>query len=361
MNPSNDPKQEVLPDACAASRVLHNTDQKAACACSSSPLNSSFGTSQEHDSTPRRGYTPGVPAAYRVYRNHVIEHLRRHLSFEQMRDARWGEFSWSPTEVSFGSKKVVSDRNVVEVLEAFLEKRHELAGVIPALLEPEAFLLPALDGGRLVVSHRPRGMSDTGLLAFVSSRDALFSFVFHYFRENDVRSLMELSMHELTLMKDRLRVKPHLQEKFQLLSDTYLEQREVWIGKVADFAKTLRLDQGVRGVGRVINEMLEKPELSSEDQVRLKELSDIKAIIEQEVARRRRLSIQPRPRKNIESQGPLLEDAEENLNEQEITPEAMPVYYPNPRTVFLGTDGGAFFGDTGQSAFHYAPPKKDKK
>jgi hypothetical protein len=57
----------------------------------------------------------------------------------------------------------------------------------------------------------------------------------------------------------------------------------------------------------------------------------------------------------------LREDEGEDLSEQEIPPAPMPVYYPNPRSVFFGTDGGALFGDTGQSTYHYAPPKKDKK
>jgi hypothetical protein len=260
---------------------------------------------------------------------------------------RLGELSWTPHEVSLGEKRFTNDRMIAEVFEAFLEKRRELAAVIPALGRQEALLFPAMDGGPLLVSHRPQGISHEGLHEFVTSRDQLLSFLFHKIPEQDLRYFTAFNLHELRLMRTRFKGV----SKFEPLVCEYLAAREKWLVHVDTLAQALRTDQGTTGVGRLILALEIKAALSADEQVQLGELRDLKASVEQEIQRK----YEVRVRANRQRAIPRADSSPDEITTPDDEQEDMegplaPVYLPNTKLVFLGTDGGALFGDTGQNS-----------
>ena len=300
------------------------------------------------DNAPRRSYTPDVPARYPHYRNHVINHLRAHLSLAEVLEARLQNFSWSHNQVTIGAK-TITNRSVVDVFEAFLEVRAELAKAKPELAKPESHLFSALDGGCLFVSHRPQGMMAKGFNQFVETRNALFSFLFTKARDKDLDYLLAMNMQHVKHHTMDFRVNRTVTAEYQELLGRYLKAREFWCEQVSAFSKIVD-SHGSRSRPSKLNAAIKaleaKKSPSKEQRTQLKELLKVREALDANKENRFDRQVLIRER----SQNGLLASVDfeielDPFDEELITPSIMPVYRPNLLLMFLGTDGGRLLGD----------------
>jgi len=300
------------------------------------------------DNAPRRSYTPDVPARYPHYRNHVINHLRAHLSLAEVLEARLQNFSWSKNQVTIGSK-TITHRSVVDVFEAFLEVRAELAKAKPELAKPESHLFSALDGGCLFVSHRPQGMMAKGCNQFIESRNALFSFLFTKARDKDLDYLLAMNMQHLKNHTMDFRLNPILTAEYKDLYCTYLKAREFWFEQVTAFSKILDTHGSPRRPSKLnsaIQALEAKKSPSKEQRTQLRELLEVREALEGIKENRFGRQVLIRSRNQHTPSPPVGFEIEyDPLDEELITPSIMPVYRPNLLVIFLGTDGGRLLGD----------------
>jgi hypothetical protein len=238
------------------------------------------------------------------------------------------------------------------VFESFLERRRELASAIPSLNEPGAFLFPALDGGALFVSHRPRGVSLDGLNEFVSSRNLLFGFLYKTIREKDLAYFVDMNIHELAAARKRLEKNSSVHARLEPLVVDYLAAKEKWVSNLKTLTDALHDSGGTKGLDTLIATLEETELLSPNDQVRLCELRELKTSLEQEIQRQYEVKVRFNRSKSSRPNGGEEQDSAEP-GDGEISSHHTPVYAPNPRLVFLGTDGGALFGDTGQTCYKH--------
>jgi hypothetical protein len=301
------------------------------------------------DVTPRRSYTPDVPASYPTYRNHVINHLRRHLSLQEIVSVRLADFHWSPEQITIGEKQIAS-RMIAEVCEAFLSTRAQLAEAIPSLKAPEAFLFPALDGGQLFVSHRPKGMLDTGLKAFVETRDALLNLMCQKLSgKKDFDFLVNLNTIQLEAALANPTTVSSLGPNFETLVKKYLKARTEWMDQVE---KHWRLIDGhANGRNRspltsAIKALENKDSLSRNQRRQLRELREVRDSFDNHKDDRYNRQFLRNPAlKNSPVVQALIDNDHDPLDDERITPAIVPVYRPNRHLCFLGSDGGKLIGD----------------
>jgi hypothetical protein len=300
------------------------------------------------ENNPRRSYTPDVPARYPHYRNHAMEHLRPHLSLQEVLGARVQDFSWSPKQLIIGAKSITTP-STVEVFESFLEVRSELTKALPALAQPDAYLFPALDGGNLFVSHRPQGMLNKGHKQFVESRDALFSFLFTTAQDKSIEYFLTMTMQHVKGHTMNFRHNPLLAREYQSLLTRYLENRESWCKQVKELWKILD-SHGSRTKPSKLNSTIKRlyaeESPSREQRVQLRELCKVKEDLDahREARIERQTLARERSRPGYSASVEVNEEYDP-LDEEMITPSIMPVYCPNSMLIFLGTDGGKIFGD----------------
>jgi hypothetical protein len=304
-------------------------------------------TSKAYDNAPRRSYTPGVPARYPSFRNHVLGHLREHLSLAEILDARLKDLSSSQTQLTIGSK-VIKNQDAVSVFGTFLEVRAALAEKLPALNQPQSYLFPALDGGRLFVSHRPQGMLEDGHKEFVESRDALFSFLFKYALEKDLDYFTSMTTFQLGSKTEQLLQKAGVIDEFKSLVAPYERARKIWCEKVVSLSKIIEQHERNPKSSRlnsIIKELEGNTSRGTELGIQLNELLQVKAALDLRHKSLSEYRSLPSHLKNhnLSESGDQLDPLDSEL----ITPSIIPVFRPNPKLIFLGTDGGKIFGDTG--------------
>ncbi len=141
----------------------------------------------------------------------------------------------------------------------------------------------------------------------------------------------------------------------EALSAEYKKARSAWLAEVNDLVSILRGHSFKKKSSPLVFEIVRLEELQSavllelEQERRLHELCIIRRELEEEEREWIRQDLLMRKQQAVRRRLALKQSSNEGLIEypDEEPPKLsiMPVYAPNPRSLFAGTDGGALIGD----------------
>jgi hypothetical protein len=164
--------------------------------------------------------------------------------------------------------------------------------------------------------------------------------------ERDLAGLAEMNVHEFKAMQDRVRKDPSTYSRLEPLVSDYLAAKERWLGNLHGLTQMLKDGSEIRHLTTFLESLNDEASLPSSEHLRISELRQLRDSLEQERLRKSDVTLRGNRLRTSQRQGHADPDIESPENE-ELSQHFIPVYTPNPRLIFLGTDGGALFGDTG--------------